>query len=188
MSQPPQQQIKLGTAGDLPFIDALQGKHTYELGFLHRYTLRARLQSGQILLGQENEENAGFLHYGSMRGPELRIFQAAVCTDARRRHLGLGMLRELESIARDQGVRGISLRCLEDLESNEFWKQAGFACNAVEPGRKGMLNVWTKALDPAFDQFHSRWHRCRKCGNWTVDVWTAGAKRWSLCQECLWVP
>jgi N-acetylglutamate synthase-like GNAT family acetyltransferase len=185
---------------DLPYIVHLQKRHADALGFLPRAALAEKIERGQVWLSLENGEPAGFLHHGSLAVPEVRIFQAAVQYDARRRHLGLALVRDLAARAAAVGARGLSLRCLSFLDANDFWRAAGFALLDTEPGAKRPLNVWAKQLAPArvepavarghMDRgvnfaFHSRLHPCPACGRPTFDTWTRGAVRRRLCRDCL---
>jgi hypothetical protein len=122
----------------------------------------------------------------------VRIFQAAVQYDARRRHLGLALVADLVERARDAGARGLSLRCLSYLEANDFWTAAGFRLLTTEPGAKGTLNVWVKEVaDSGVGSargefaFASRIRPCPRCGKPTADTWTRGARRRRLCVECI---
>ena len=118
-------------------------------GFLPRAALAEKIERGQVWLSLENGEPAGFLHHGSLAMPEVRIFQAAVQYDARRRRLGLALVQTLADRAAIAGARGLSLRCLSFLEANDFWRAAGFTLLDTEPGAKGPLNVWAKQIAPA---------------------------------------
>ncbi len=169
---------------ELSYLVALQKKFHYELGFLPREALASKIERGAVWLARENGEPAGYLCHGSFARPEIRIFQAAIQYDARRRHLGLSLVADLVARARQAGAAGISLRCLNDLDANGFWRAAGFRHSATEPGAKAPLNVWTLRLG-AGHRFASRIHPCPGCGRTTTDTWTRGARRWSLCPTCV---
>lgn len=174
------------TRSDLAYVVALQKRNHEALGFIPRAALAEKIDLGRIWLATENGDPAGYLHHGSLAVPEVRIFQAAVQYDARRRHLGLSLVADLVARARAAGARGVSLRCLDFLDANDFWTAAGFELIAREPGGRGTLNVWGKALDrrDAFS-FHSRIHPCPRCGAPTTDTWTRGAVRRRVCVRCV---
>src|SRR5688572_2255489 len=44
--------VRPGTLEDLPFIDALQKKHTKQVGFLHRATLEGKIKLGHVLIAE----------------------------------------------------------------------------------------------------------------------------------------
>jgi N-acetylglutamate synthase-like GNAT family acetyltransferase len=181
------------TPSDLSYVVHLQKQHHHALGFIPRVALQEKIDLGRIWLATENGEPAGFLHHGSLAGEEVRIFQAAVQYDARRRHLGLALVRHLLRRAAAAGARGVSLRCLSSLEANDFWRVAGFSLLTTEAGARGTLNVWTQRLFvsprdvqvPNSFAFSSRLHRCPLCGEMTMDTWTRGAIRRRLCPGCL---
>src|SRR5689334_11632091 len=192
--------VRAAGPADLPYVVHLLKRNTEALGFLPRAALAEKIELRQIWLSLENGEPAGFLHHGSLAAPEVRIFQAAVQYDARRRHLGLALVQDLADRAAAAGARGISLRCLSFLDANDFWEAAGFTRLGAEPGAKGTLNVWAKQLEPASSApsfvrghmdrgvnfaFHSRLHACPNCGRPTFDTWTRGAARRRLCRDCV---
>lgn len=182
-------QIVRATPDDLAYVVALQKRNGEALGFIPRVALSEKIDLGQIWLATENGDPAGFLHHGSLAVPEVRIFQAAIQYDARRRHHGLGLVANLVQRATDAGARGVSLRCLDFLDANDFWLAAGFELIGTEPGARGLLNVWGTRVNPT-DQtnpfsFHTRVHPCPRCGLPTADTWTRGAIRRRLCAKCV---
>ena len=134
--------IVRATPADLAYVVALQKRNHEALGFIPRAALAEKVDLGRIWLATENGEPAGYLHHGSLARPEVRIFQAAVQYDARRRHVGLSLVADLLARARSAGAGGVSLRCLDFLDANDFWTAAGFTLLGTEPGARGTLNVW----------------------------------------------
>ena len=183
------------TAADLAYVVALQKRNHEALGFIPRAALSEKIDLGRIWLTCENGEPAGYLHHGSLAVPEVRIFQAAVQYDARRRHHGLALVADLVERAREAGAQGISLRCLDFLDANDFWTAAGFERIGTEPGARGTLNVWAARLNEPTSgthphnhdpfTFHTRLHPCPRCGTPTTDTWTRGAVRRRLCARCV---
>ena len=186
---PAQDRIVRATPADLNYVVDLQRRNHEALGFIPRVALLEKIRLGQIHLATENDCPAGFLHHGSLARPEVRIFQAAIQYDARRRHHGLGLVQDLVERAEEAGARGVSLRCLDFLDANDFWTAAGFELIGTEPGARGTLNVWGKRLSDPKDggafTFHSRMHPCPRCGRMTTDTWTRGAVRRRLCLSCV---
>ena len=172
---------------DLAYVVHLQKQHADALGFIPRVALGQKIDLGRIWLARENGEPAGYLHHGSLAIPEVRVFQAAIQYDVRRRHLGLALVDDLVRRATEAGARGVSLRCLSFLEANGFWDAAGFRLLTTEPGAKGTLNVWVKPLGGAGEpiDFHSRLHPCPGCGAATVDTWVRDARRLTFCPACV---
>ena len=183
---PTQDRIVRATAADLTYVVDLQKRNHEALGFIPRVALLEKIELAQVHLATENDWPAGFLHHGSLARPEVRIFQAAIQYDARRRHHGLALVRDLIDRAEAAGSRGVSLRCLDFLDANDFWTAAGFELIGTEPGARGTLNVWGKRLSDPQDAFafHSRVHPCPRCGRMTTDTWTRGAVRRRLCPRC----
>jgi GNAT superfamily N-acetyltransferase len=191
----PALRVSRATLRDLPCVVRLLKQNAAALGFIPRAALREKIESGRIWLVRDGRGAGapvvGFLHHGSLARPEVRLFQAAVRPDARRRHVGTALVNDLLRRAADAGAAGVSLRCLAFLDANRFWAAAGFRLLATEPGGKGPLNVWVKRLGPAQTrhhphfEFHSRVHPCPGCGTPTVDTWVRGAKRLRFCPACV---
>ena len=119
----------------LTYIDHLQHANADDLAFYPLSTLQTALEAGHILSCQENNEPAGYLWFGALRGGyDVTIYQACVDYTARRRYLGFGMVADLDKLARASGCSGIRLKCASSADSNEFWQAAGFYCTAVIPG------------------------------------------------------
>src|SRR4051794_11982696 len=138
--------VRPATPSDLAYVVKLQKAHGDALGFIPRAALAYKIERCRVHLALENGEPAGYLHHGSMASEEVRIFQAAIQYDARRRHLGLALVDDLLRRASGAGAQAVSLRCLSQLEANDFWRAAGFRLLDAEPGAKGTLNVWGRVL------------------------------------------
>ena len=137
----------------LKYIDHLQRQNAEELAFYPLTTLEKAFEEGKIIGCYENDEPAGYLWFGSVRpGYDVTIYQACVDYSARRRHLGLGLVRDLMELGRAGAALGIRLRCASSSDANEFWRLTGFYCTRVSNGgikRARMLNHWRTDLTPS---------------------------------------
>lgn len=122
-------QIRTAISTDIRFIDHLQRKFANCVGFLPKVAIENLTAEGHIRLAMENDDGAGYI----LSRPRLRwqpkmrsITQACVAMDAQRRHHGLGLLSQIESEARASGLEALQACCAVGLESNEFWRAAGF--------------------------------------------------------------
>lgn len=121
----------------LAYIDKLQRANADDLAFYPLTTLEKALEDGQVLHCTENGDPAGYLWFGAVRsGYDITIYQACIDYDARRHHLGHGMVRDLIQIGRASGATGIRLKCASSAESNLFWQAIGFVCTRVSQGGK----------------------------------------------------
>lgn len=80
-------------------------------------------------IAEQNDDAAGYiLSRTRLRWqPKMRsITQAAVAMDAQRRHHGLALLTRIEEEARSAGLLAIQACCAVGLDSNDFWRAAGF--------------------------------------------------------------
>jgi hypothetical protein len=154
-------QLKIATPADSRFVADLQRKHSDALGFLPRVAIDTYVASGRVLIGRENDDHAGYilgrnsLRYDRRIAP---ITQAAVCMDARRRHLGLALVEAWCSAAYQDGRSCVQCWCADDLESATFWPAVGFTAIArrwPQNSRRRSLTLWRRPirsadLDPTF--------------------------------------
>ncbi len=132
------------------FADSLARKNSEALSFIPKPRLEQYAREGQILMATENGSPCGFLVYGSGL-PTVRIYQACIQYDARRKEHGLALVARLIEIAKLRGAEGIRLRCASDLEANALWLSAGFSrIGTINGGtRRGRtLHIWYLALWP----------------------------------------
>jgi N-acetylglutamate synthase-like GNAT family acetyltransferase len=187
--------IRPATLSDWSYIEHLTNHFSYELGFIPRVAFLNRIEGrrgGGVLMNVVNKQEGGFLHFGSMRRDECRIFQAAIDYDLQRQHHGLALVKRFVQIADEAGVRLITCRCLVGLNAQHFWKSAGFEHVGVEQVARGLLWVWAKRLHLIDDLLAGRQppllpmrqSHCRGCGN--DCTYTRGPKGqlWKLCAAC----
>ncbi len=130
------------------YVCDLAKKNSEALSFIPTPRLERYAEVGQILLAEENGEPCGFIVHGS-GWPQMRVYQACVQYDARRREHGMSLVARLADKARRAGCSEIRLACADDLEANRFWAEAGFALCRQKAGgqRRGRThNVWALAL------------------------------------------
>ena len=151
---PEPDQIRIGTPNDLTFVESVRKKFGHALGFLPLEAITNSLEAGFIKICNENDDSAGYIlsrpHLAWQ--PKLRsITHAAVCMDAQRRHHGLALLKTIEAEAVADGLLAIQACCAVGLESNDFWKSAGFLPIAhLTPQTKSGREIicWRKPLTP----------------------------------------
>lgn len=139
--------IRLAEEHDLTYVMALQRQNRESVGGLPKPAIAERVQRRTLALGLLNGEPCGYLLY-DVQGPVLRIPQACIQYDARRRKYGEELVRWLLAV---HPVDEIRLRCAADIEANIFWRDMGFKCTAVVDGgaRRGrLINCWTLWLTP----------------------------------------
>lgn len=150
--QPEQGQVRLATVADLTFVEHVRKKHGKALGFLPLEAIEKSLEGGHIRICCENDDSAGYILSRPQLAwqPALRsITHAAVLMDAQRRHHGLAILATIETEARAAGKLALQACCAVGLESNEFWRAAGFiAICMLTPDTKSGREIicWRKPL------------------------------------------
>ncbi len=121
----------------------LHRKNTDALGFIPKPRLLAYASNGQVLIETENGDACGFMVFGN-GCPTLRIYQACIQYDARRRKHGLNLVKQLREIALARNAEGIALRCAEGLAANAFWREAGFThVRTTDGGRRRNRKIYT---------------------------------------------
>jgi ribosomal protein S18 acetylase RimI-like enzyme len=133
----------------LDYVLDLRRKNSESLGFIPKPKMERYWELGQILVEEENGEPCGYLCFGNGR-PTLKIYQACVQYDARRREHGLRLVARVIREALRRGCDSISLSCADDLEANDFWSSAGFQWAGQDRGgtkRGRLLNRWVMWLD-----------------------------------------
>lgn len=136
--------IRQALPADLPYVMALQRANRESVGALPTPALQERIDLGTFALASINGDPVGYLLYDLRRDGILRIPQACIQYDARRRTYGeqlwLWVLNR-----HGPGVREARLRCAADVDANVFWRDLGFTCLRVVKGgaRRGrLINVW----------------------------------------------
>jgi GNAT superfamily N-acetyltransferase len=132
------------------YADDLARKNSEALSFIPRPMIERYAERGQLMLATENGEPCGFVIHGE-GWPQMRIYQACIQYDARRREHGMALVARLADKARARGCTDIRLWCADDLDSNDFWRAAGFeACGSRAGGkRRGRRHVlWALRLTP----------------------------------------
>lgn len=140
--------VRTATEPDFDYMMALQRANRESVGGLPGPALRERIAKRAALLGILNGEPCGYLLCDHGRDGVLRIPQACIQYDARRRAYGAELVgRALAQYHADE----VRIRCAADLEANLFWRGLGFVCTATVKGgaRRGrLLNLWQLWLTP----------------------------------------
>lgn len=133
---------------DMPYLMSLMRANRESVGGLPAPAMLERIERGTVLLASINDDPVGYLLYDS-DGARIRIPQACIQYDARRRRYGVALLQALR--AAHPNIQEITLRCAADLEANVFWRDMGFTCTGTRPGgrRRGRtINCWALWLTP----------------------------------------
>lgn len=133
----------------------LMRKNSDALGFVESTRFESRLRAGQVIPAWENGDLCGYLLRGIPR-EWLHIHQACIQPDARRLDHGRQLVAAAAAYAAACGCHGISLRCADDLPSNQFWQALGFSRVATVPGgraRGRLIHVYQYELPSAFHLF-----------------------------------
>ena len=131
---------------DLRYVVSLMRANRESVGGMPVPAIQERVDRGTVLLALINDDPVGYVLF-DFRNGVIRIPQACIQYDARRRRYGVALMQRLLS---RQGIREVSLRCAADLEANVFWRDMGFTCVGSVPGgkRRGRtINLWTMWME-----------------------------------------
>ncbi len=131
----------------IAFVDSLQKQNAEALSFYPKCVFERESEKGRILLGLLNGQPCGYLYVGAA-GRDVKCHQVCIQYDARRKLYGAALVQAMEDYA--GGAYTITLRCGFDLDANNFWREMGYSCVAVQDGgirRMRKINVWRKALN-----------------------------------------
>lgn len=130
--------LRLATGADLPYIDALRKREGDALGFIPKQNYEAVLGGyarrgihcylhERIILCTDNNEETGFA-YVRFSGTKsaANIWQIVIQEDARRWHRALLITDWVEAEALRRGCSTVKAKVAADIESNLFWKAAGY--------------------------------------------------------------
>lgn len=141
--------VSRAATSDLDYVMSLMRANRESVGGLPRPAIQERLDRRSILVARINGDPVGYLMY-DLRGRTLRIPQACIQYDARRRKHGEALVAALMT-AHARDVDEVTLRVAADLEANLFWRDMGFTCVSSSLGgkRRGrLINSWAMWLTP----------------------------------------
>lgn len=144
--------VRTSTVNDILLIDKLQKENSHAVGFIQKTVWDKYVFGGErnfvVLICEANNDAVGYVLITPGKGAYRygKIQQIAVRNDARRLYYGTALLDVCRQFCEKFHRVGFTLRCRQDLESNNFWKALGFQKYAV--WEKGKINhVGFKASD-----------------------------------------
>jgi hypothetical protein len=139
---------------DLPFLDALQKKHSRQLGFFPRAQMEGYVRSEWVLIAEDSATRQP-LGYCASRDRYLKrdelgvIYQLCVSPAHQRGLIGATLIKSVFERAA-YGCRLFCCWCAQDLEANYFWESLGFVPIAFRAGSTGKRRVhifWQRRVD-----------------------------------------
>jgi hypothetical protein len=155
--------VRVATADDVPFIDALQKKHSRMVGFMKTQALLGKVAAGEVLVavasgqlpvasgGQPSSLATGNLQLATHPSPIGYvigtdryfkrddvgiIYQLNVVPGRQRGFVGATLLKAMFDRAA-WGCRLFCCWCAQDIEANRFWEAMGFVPLAYRAGGRG---------------------------------------------------
>lgn len=144
--------VRTSNINDMSLIDKLQKENSYAVGFIQKTVWEKYVFGGErnfvVFICEANNDPVGYVLITPGKGAYTygKIQQIAVRNDARRLHYGTALLDVCRQFCENFYRVGFTLRCRQDLDSNNFWKALGFQNYGV--WEKGRINhVGFKASD-----------------------------------------
>ena len=154
--------VRNSSITDWLFVDKLQKENSFAVGFIQDTIWEKYVWGGErnfvVLICEKNADPVGYILITPGKGTMTyaKIQQIVVRNDARRLDYGTALLSVAKNFCESFGLRGFTLRCRTDLESNYFWSALGFYKYGVwEKGKRnhvGMIasndiNLWKIELN-----------------------------------------
>lgn len=136
--------VRNSTISDWQFVDKLQKENSFAVGFIQNTIWSKYVWGGErnfvVLICEKNADPVGYIlitpGHGAMT--YAKIQQIVVRNDARRLDYGTALLAVAREFCETFGLKGFTLRCRTDLESNFFWRSLGFINYGT--WKKGQIN------------------------------------------------
>jgi predicted GNAT family N-acyltransferase len=136
--------VRNSTINDMLLIDKLQKENSFAVGFIQKTVWDNYVFGGErnfvVLICEANNDPVGYVLItpGKAAYKYAKIQQIAIRNDARRLHYGTALIDVCRQFCEKFHRVGFTLRCRQDLESNNFWNALGFKKYAV--WEKGKIN------------------------------------------------
>jgi hypothetical protein len=172
---------RVATMADLPFMDALQKKHSKQLGYFPTKQFQSYIEGGHVLIAQEvtgysllvtgeesvasNKEQvtSNTLGYIISKDRYLKrdelgvIYQLCVVPGSERKLVGASLIKAVFERSA-YGCRLYCCWCAQDIEANRFWESLGFVPLAFRAGSSGKRRVhifWQRRIDKDVTEYRS---------------------------------
>ncbi len=147
--------VRVATMDDLPFLDALQKKHSRALGYFPTKQFEGYIEGGHVLIAEESSTSLPKpLGYVISKDRYLKrdelgvIYQLCVAPDHQRGLIGASLIKAVFERSA-YGCRLYCCWCAQDLAANHFWESLGFVPIAFRAGSTGKRRVhifWQKRI------------------------------------------
>jgi hypothetical protein len=131
--------VRPATMDDFAFIDALQGKHTKQVGWMPKAQLEGKLRLGHVIIAEdEQKQPVGFCIGNDQyfkRDDCGIIYQLCVVEGQRRGLIGAALVKAMFERAA-WGCKLFCCWCAQDIEANRFWESLGFVPLAYRSGSR----------------------------------------------------
>jgi GNAT superfamily N-acetyltransferase len=136
--------VRVATASDLPFLDALQKMHRHMVGWMPAKQMEGKIAEGQVLIAddQQNTPIGYCISQDQYAGrDDVGIIYQLNVVPLRQRHLiGAALIRAVFERAA-YGCRLFCCWCAQDIRANWFWEAVGFVPLAFRTGSRDKQRI-----------------------------------------------
>lgn len=124
--------VRTSTASDILLVDKLQKENSCAVGFIPKTIWEKYVWGGErnftVLICEANKDEVGYILITPGKGPNryAKIQQIVIRNDARRLQYGSALIDVGKEFCDLLALKGFTLRCRTNLESNQFWASLGF--------------------------------------------------------------
>lgn len=143
--------IRPAIAGDLAFIDALQRKHSKNVGWMASTILEKKIEKGEIIIAEDGGRAIGYCMGQDRyfkRDDVGIIYQMNIEPGHQRGLVGASLLKAMFERSA-WGCKLFCCWCAQDLAANKFWEAMGFVPLAFRAGseKKSRIHIfWQKRI------------------------------------------
>jgi N-acetylglutamate synthase-like GNAT family acetyltransferase len=119
-------------------------QNSKELGFIPLTAVEKAINEDRLFTHRSKDNKIhGYLMFGPIkRGKKVTIYQTCIMRESRYKGFGKELVNRLISRAKENGAKGIRLRCAHDLEANKFWRSLGFKLSSIDCSGKRRINEY----------------------------------------------
>ena len=148
--------VRVGMAGDLPFIDRLQKMHAHMVGWMPAKQIEGKIAAGHVLVAPTGYVIAQDTYAG--RDDVGIIYQLNVLPLKQRNLIGASLIQAVFARAA-YGCRLFCCWCAQDIQANWFWESIGFVPLAFRTGSASKQRI------------HIFWQRRVRADDATTPYW-----------------
>jgi len=127
---------------DVPLLARLASASKKELGFILYPQYFEAIKHESLITAWEEEKLVGFVLFHHRRDEQTTLSYLCVDQNTRRKGIGNMLVARTVLAAHQAGKHCVSLKAIETIDANKFYRAQGFVLSATVQGKKSRMNVW----------------------------------------------